>query len=34
MKKSTEAMIEELVLPITNENNIEIVDVEYVKEAG
>lgn len=27
-------MIEELVLPITNENNIEIVDVEYVKEAG
>ena len=34
MKKSTEAMIEELVLPITNENNIEIVDVVYVKEAG
>lgn len=34
MKKSTEAMIEELVLPITNEHNIELVDVEYVKEAG
>lgn len=34
MRKSTEAMIEELVLPITNEHNIEIVDVEYVKEAG
>ena len=34
MKKITEAMIEELVLTITNENNIEIVDVEYDKEAG
>jgi ribosome maturation factor RimP len=34
MKKSTEAMIEDLVLPITNEHNIELVDVEYVKEAG
>ncbi len=34
MKKSTEALIEELVLPITNEHNIELVDVEYVKEAG
>lgn len=34
MKKSTEIMIEELVLPITNEYNIELVDVEYVKEAG
>ena len=34
MKKSTESLIEELVLPITNEHNIEIVDVEYVKEAG
>lgn len=34
MKKSTESLIEELVLPITKEHNIEIVDVEYVKEAG
>ncbi|CEO05921.1 ribosome maturation factor RimP [Paraclostridium sordellii] len=34
MKKSTEALVEELVLPITNEHNIELVDVEYVKEAG
>ena len=34
MKKSTEALIEELVLPITDEHNIELVDVEYVKEAG
>jgi ribosome maturation factor RimP len=34
MKKSTESLVEELVLPITNEHNIEIVDVEYVKEAG
>ena len=34
MKKSTESLIEELVLPITNEHNIELVDVEYVKEAG
>ena len=34
MKKSTESLIEELVLPITNEHNIVIVDVEYVKEAG
>ncbi|WP_373600594.1 ribosome maturation factor RimP [Paraclostridium bifermentans] len=34
MKKSTESLIEELVLPITDENNIELVDVEYVKEAG
>lgn len=34
MKKSTESLIEELVLPTTNEHNIEIVDVEYVKEAG
>ena len=34
MKKSTEALVEELVLPITDEHNIELVDVEYVKEAG
>lgn len=34
MKKSTEVMIEELILPITNEHNIELVDVEYIKEAG
>lgn len=34
MKKSTESLIEELVLPITDEHNIELVDVEYVKEAG
>ena len=34
MKKSIEATIEELVQPIIDSNNFEIVDVEYVKEAG
>lgn len=34
MKKSIEATIEEMVLEITNPRNFEIVDVEYVKEAG
>lgn len=34
MKKSIEATIEELALEITNPRNFEIVDVEYVKEAG
>lgn len=34
MKKSIEATIEEMVFEITNPRNFEIVDVEYVKEAG
>ncbi|MDB8804373.1 MULTISPECIES: ribosome maturation factor RimP [unclassified Romboutsia] len=34
MKKSIEATIEELVSEITEPLNFEIVDVEYVKEAG
>ncbi len=29
-----EAKAEELVLPIVNANNFELVDVEYIKEAG
>lgn len=34
MKKNIEAVIEEITLPITDKYNFEIVDVEYVKEAG
>ncbi|MEG0238413.1 MAG: ribosome maturation factor RimP [Clostridium sp.] len=34
MKKSIESTIEEMVAEITNPRNFEIVDVEYVKEAG
>ena len=34
MKKSIEATIEEMVAQITEPQAIEIVDVEYVKEAG
>ena len=34
MKKSIESTIEELVQPIIDANNFELVDVEYVKEAG
>ncbi|RDY25514.1 ribosome maturation factor RimP [Romboutsia weinsteinii] len=34
MKKSTETTIEELVMPIIDTNGFELVDVEYVKEAG
>ena len=34
MKKSIEATIEELVQPIIDTNNFELVDVEYVKEGG
>lgn len=34
MKKSIESTIEEIVLPITDSNGFELVDVEYVKEAG
>ncbi len=34
MKKSIEAIIEEMVAKITDPLNFEIVDVEYVKEAG
>lgn len=34
MKKSIETTIEELVQPIIDTNNFELVDVEYVKEAG
>lgn len=34
MKKNIESTIEEIVLPIINDNNIELVDIEYVKEAG
>ena len=34
MRKSVEATIEEIVQPIVDEKNFEIVDIEYVKEAG
>lgn len=34
MKKSIESIVEELVLPILDAKEIELVDVEYVKEAG
>ena len=34
MKKNITTEIEELVLPITETNNLELVDVEYVKEGG
>ncbi len=34
MKKSIEKTIEEIVLPIVEKNNFELIDVEYVKEAG
>ena len=34
MKKNIATEIEKLVLPITDANNLELVDVEYVKEAG
>lgn len=34
MKKSIESIVEEIVLEITNPRNFEVVDVEYVKEAG
>ena len=34
MRKSIEATIEALVQPIVDAKNIEIVDIEYVKEAG
>ncbi|RDY24752.1 ribosome maturation factor RimP [Romboutsia maritimum] len=34
MKKSIETTIEELVSKITDANGFELVDVEYVKEAG
>lgn len=34
MKKNLEATIEEIVTKITDENGFEMVDVEYVKEAG
>ncbi|MEJ8554444.1 ribosome maturation factor RimP [Tepidibacter sp. Z1-5] len=34
MKKSVEKTIEEIVLPIVDNNNFELIDVEYVKEAG
>lgn len=34
MKKSIEAAIEELVSPIVGDKGFEIVDIEYVKEAG
>lgn len=34
MKKSIESTIEEMVSKITEPRNFEIVDVEYVKEAG
>ena len=34
MKKSIESTIEELVQPIIDTNNFELVDVEYVKESG
>lgn len=34
MRKSIEATIEEIVQPIVDEKNFEIVDIEYVKEAG
>ena len=32
--KEYEAMTEELVLPMIEENKFELVDVEYVKEGG
>ena len=32
MKKSIESTIEELVQPIIDTNNFELVDVEYVKK--
>lgn len=34
MKKNIATEIEQLVLPITNANDLELVDVEYVKEGG
>ena len=34
MKKNIESTKEELVQPIVDARNIEIVDIEYVKEAG
>lgn len=34
MKRSIEATIEEILLPIVNSKGFEIIDVEYVKEAG
>ncbi|MCT4507958.1 MAG: ribosome maturation factor RimP [Tepidibacter sp.] len=34
MKRSVESTIEEIVLPIVEKNNFELIDVEYVKEAG
>lgn len=34
MKKNIATEIEQLVLPITELNNLELVDVEYVKEGG
>ena len=34
MKKSIESAIEELVSPIVDDKGFEIVDIEYVKEAG
>ena len=34
MKKNVVTEIEQLVLPITDANNLELVDVEYVKEGG
>ena len=34
MKKSIEQTIEELVSPIVDDKGFEIVDIEYVKEAG
>jgi ribosome maturation factor RimP len=34
MKKSIEAIIEEMVAEITDPRGFEIVDVEYIKEAG
>lgn len=34
MKKSIELTIEELVSPIVDDKGFEIVDIEYVKEAG
>ena len=34
MKKNIESTIEALVQPIVDAKNIEIVDIEYVKEAG
>lgn len=34
MKKSIEKTIEEIVLPIVDKNKFELIDVEYIKEAG